>query len=79
MWSFFFHKEILHNLTKGQVLLLPPAILTYCETNSVHFRGSLIWNNLPSYTKPIRSVCEFKSNIKNFRDIDCGCLIKCRT
>ena len=72
MWSFFFHKEILHNLTKEQVLSLPPAILTYYETNSVHFRGFLIWNNLPSYITPIRSVCEFISNIKNFRDIDGG-------
>ena len=78
MCSFFTHKEIPYNLRKGQVLSLPPARSTYYGTNSVHFRGSLIWNNLPSYIKSSRSVCEFKNNIKNFRDIDCGCLI-CRT
>ena len=73
--SFFFtHKEIL-NLRKGRVLSLPPARSTYYGTNSVHFRGSLIWNNLPSYIKSSRSVCEFKNNIKNFRNTDCGCLI----
>ena len=36
------------------------------------------WNILPSYIKPSGSVCEFKNNIKTFRNFDCGCLI-CRT
>ena len=40
--------EIPYNLTKGQVFSLPPARSTYYGTNSVHFRGSLIWNNLLS-------------------------------
>ena len=62
-------------ICKGQVLSLPPTRSTYYGTNSVHFRGSLIWNNLPSYIKSSRPVCEFKNNIKNFRDIYCGCLI----
>ena len=78
MCSFFTRKEILHNLRKGQVLSLPPPASTYYGTNSVHSRGSLIWNNLPGYIKPSRSVCEFKNNIKNFRKIDSGCLM-CRT
>ena len=78
MCSFFTHKEIPYNLRKGQVLSLPPARTTYYGTNSVHFRGSLIWNSLPGYIKSSRSVCEFKNNTKNFRGIDCGCLI-CRT
>ena len=56
MCSFFTHKEIPHNLRKGQVLSLPPARSTYYGTNSVHFQGSLIWNNLPSYIKSNRSV-----------------------
>ena len=75
MCSFFTHKETPYNLRKGQVLSLPPARSTYYGTNSVHFRGSLIWNNLPSYIKSSRSVCEFKNYIKNFRNIGCGCLI----
>ena len=55
MCSFFTHKEIPYNLRKGQVLSLPPARSTYYGTNSVHFRGSLIWNNLPRYIKSSRS------------------------
>ena len=72
MCSLFTHKEISYNLRKGEVLSLPTARSTYYEPNSVHFRGSLIWNNLPSYIKSTRSVCKFKNNIKNFRDIDFG-------
>ena len=75
MSSFFTHKEIPYNLRKGQVLSLPLARSIYYGTNSVHFQGSLIWNNLPSYRKSSRSVCAFKNNIKNFRITDCGCLI----
>ena len=66
--SFFFtHKKTPYNLSKGQVLSLPPARSTYYRTNSVDFRGSLIWNNLPSYIKSSRSVCEFKNNVKDFK------------
>ena len=78
MCSFRTHKEIPYNLMKGQVILLPPARSTYYRTTSMHFRGSLIWNNFPSYIKSSRSFCEFKNNIKNFRNINCGCLI-CQT
>ena len=75
---FFTQKEIPYNLRKGQMLSLPPARSTYYRTNSVLFRGSLMCSNLPNYIKSSRSVCEFKSKIKNFRDTGCGCLI-CRT
>ena len=62
MCSFFTHKEIPYNLRKGQLLLLPPARSTYYGANSVYFRVSLIWNNLPSYLKFSRSVCKLKKN-----------------
>ena len=60
MESFFTHKEIPYNLRKGKVLSLPPARSTYYGTNTVHFRGSPISNNLPTYMKSSRPVCEFK-------------------
>ena len=78
MCSFFTHEEIPCNLSKGKMLSIPPARSTYYGTNSVHLRVSLTLNNLPSYIKFSRSVCEFKTNIKNLRNIDFGCLI-CRT
>ena len=77
MYSFFTHKEIPYSLRKGQVLSLPPSRSTYNRTNPVHFWEYRIWNSLASYIKSSRSAYEFKMNIKNFRNIDCGCLI-CR-
>ena len=70
MGFFFTHKEIPYNLRKGKVLSLPPARSTYYGTNTVHFRGSSISNNLPTYMKSDQFV-----NLKNFGNIDCGCLI----
>ena len=75
MCSFFTHEEIPYNLRKGQVVSLPPARSTYYGTNSVHFRGSVIRNNLPSYIKSSRSVCEFKNN-KEFQSSHCSHKLK---
>ena len=65
------------NLRKGPVLGLPKTHSFYYGTNAIHFRGSLIWNNLPADVRSRDSLSEFKSKIKNIGDIDCGCLI-CR-
>ena len=73
MCSFFTHKKVPYNLRKGQVFSLPLVRSIYYGTNSMHFRGSLIWNSLPGYIKFSRSVCEFKNEIENFINIDCGC------
>ena len=42
MWSFFIHKDIPYNLSKGPILGLPKTHSFYYGTNAVHFRGSLI-------------------------------------
>ena len=55
-----------YNLRKGPIIGLPKTHSFYYGTNTVHFRGSLIWNNLLALTWN-----------KNIGDIDCGCLI-CR-
>ena len=74
--SLFTHKEIPYNLRSS-------AFITSCKIDILQnwisaLQGSLIWNNLPKYIKSSRWVCEFKSNRKNFRDMDSGYLI-CRT
>ena len=48
MWSYFNYKNITYNLRKEAILYLPSTNSTYYGTNSVHSRGSLIWNNLLS-------------------------------
>ena len=75
MWSFFTHKDIPYNLRKGPILGLPKTHSFYYGTNAIHFRGSLIWNNLPAVVKSSNSLFEFKNKIKNIGAIDCRCLI----
>ena len=65
----------LYNLRKGPVLCLTSTHSTYYGTNSVHFRGSLIWNNLSMDIKSSKSLPEFKTKIKNFGNIDFRCVI----
>ena len=48
---------------------------TYYGTNSVHFRGFLIWNILPRDIKSSKLVSEFRTKIKKFGNIDCGFVI----
>ena len=74
MWSYFTYNNITYNLRKGPILYLPSTHSTYYGTNSVHFRGSLIWNNFPKDIKSSNSVSEFKTKIDNFENIDCGCV-----
>ena len=77
MWSFFTHKDMPYKLRKGPILGLPKTRLFCYGTNAIHFRGCLIWNNLPAVVKSSDSLFEFKNKIRNIGDIDCGCLI-CR-
>ena len=48
MWFLFTHKDIPYNLRKGPILGLRKTHLFYSGTNAIHFRGSLISNNLPA-------------------------------
>ena len=77
MWSYFKYREVSYNLRRGPILFIPPARSTICDTNSVHFRGPLIWNRLPNLVRSSRSISEFKNVIKKIKNIDCGCMI-CR-
>ena len=77
VWSYFTHKDMPYNLRKVPFLGLPKTHSFYYGTNAIHFRGSLLWNNLPAVVKSSDLLFEFKNKINNIGDIDCGCLI-CR-
>ena len=47
MWHCFNTNPIPNNLRKGSRLLIPTAKSVNFGTNSITFRGSLLWNNLP--------------------------------
>ena len=72
MWPYFTYNNISFNLREGPILCFPSTHSTYYGTNSVHFRGSRIWNNLPSHIKSRKSVSDFKTKSGSS---DCGCVI----
>ena len=60
LWPFFKNKSIPYSLRNGNICILPPARSSHYGINSVQFRGSLLWNNLPISVKESVSVKEFK-------------------
>ena len=75
MWSYFSSKNLSDNLRKAPSLSLTSAKSTMYGENSVHFKCTFIWNNLPYFVKSSASVCEFKRNLKSLGSINCSCLI----
>ena len=73
--TYFTNRELPYNLRKGSILHLPRINSTYNDTNTVHSRGSLVWNNLPAVIKSTQWLGEFKRKIKNHGNTGCGCLI----
>ena len=75
MWSYFSSKTLSYNLRKGPSLSLTSAKSTVYGINSVHFKGTLIWNNPRYFVKSSASVFQFKRNLKTLESIGCSCLI----
>ena len=77
IWYFFNGYSISYDLRKGTKLFLPPVKSFRFGLNSVHFRGNILWNNLPLSIKNSQTINKFKSKLKNLRNIHCVCG-KCR-
>ena len=77
MWSDFIENTIPYNLRKGNRLLLPPTKSVKFRINSLTFRGSLLWNILPSNLKSCQTIDEFKLGLKRLGRIHCTCAV-CR-
>ena len=77
MWHCFNTNPIPYHLRKGSRLLIPPAKSVNFGTNSVTFRGSLLWNNLPLRLKNSQTIDDFKSELNNLGKIHCTCTV-CR-
>ena len=63
MGYYFNEKPITYDLRKGTKVFLPPVKSFRLGLNSVHFRESIIWNNLPSSIKNSQTINEFKVNL----------------
>ena len=71
MWPYFYKKPIPYDLRKGTKVFLPSVKSFRLGLNSVHFRGSILGNNLPSSIKNSQIINEFKAKLKNLGNIHC--------
>ena len=53
-----------YNLRDGSQFILPKTKSSRFGINSLRFRGSLLWNNLPVSVKNCHSLNEFKLELK---------------
>ena len=77
MWSYFKEKQMPYNLRDGSKLVLSKTKSSRFDINSLKFRGSILWNNLPVSLKNCQSLNEFKGELKNLGSIHCTCIV-CR-
>ena len=77
MWSYFNENPLPYDLRKEIKVFLPPVQSFRFGLNSIHFRGSILWNNLPSSMENGQTINEFKVKLKNLGNIHCTCSV-CR-
>ena len=75
LWDLFTRKEINYNLRIKDILTLPKASTASFGTNSIAFRGSILWNSTPDVIKNSNTVSVFGKNIKNWTGEGCNCKI----
>ena len=73
--SYFNSKNLSYNLRKRPSLSLSSAKSTVYGKNSIHFKGTLIWNNLPYFVKSNASLFELKRKLKTLGSINYSHLI----
>ena len=73
MWSYFSEKPLPYNLRNGNSLQLPHVNSYRLGINSLCFRGSMLWNNLPFSVKNSETLTEFKNKLKE-KKIHCTCV-----
>ena len=62
MWHFYTIKPVPDDLRTSEKLYLPTVNTIRSGLNSLIFRGSLLWNNLPTSIKISQSLADFKNN-----------------
>ena len=73
MWSYFNENPIPYDVRKEIKVFLPPVKSFRFGLNSIHLRGSTLWNNLPSSIKNNQTINEFKVKLNNLGNIHCTC------
>ena len=77
MWGLVTKKVVEYDFRIKILCKLPPAIPQRFGTNSLKFKGSLLWNSLSDDIKTAKSLAIFKQKIKSWNGTHCTCNI-CR-
>ena len=78
MWYYFNENPILYDLRKGTKVFLSPVKSFRLGLNYVHFRESILRNNLPSSIKNSQTIKGFKAKLKSLGNIHCEIFYACR-
>ena len=73
--NFFQTKKVNYSLRSSSILILPKCNTNKYGTNSIFFKGSLLWNSLPNFYKECDSEESFKTKIKQWNPRTCTCNI----
>ena len=73
MREFFDLKVTPYSLRNNNLLKLPKTNTLRFGTQALCFKGSLIWNTVPNHFKNIKSLDEFKHQIKTWKPTTCTC------
>ena len=76
--NLFEERDVLHTLRNQTTWVIPKMRTVHYGTETIRYRGPLIWETLPSDLKEARTLQIFKSKIKQIRKIDCTCRL-CKT
>ena len=74
----FKKKEISHHLSHQATWLLPRVNTVNFGTETIRYRGPVIWESLPDEVKQLPTLQSFKRQIKKLKKIDCTCRL-CKT
>ena len=73
MKQIFPKKEVFYNLRVSNLLSLPVTKTVRYGSNSVFFRGCLLWNSLPDDIKKTESLSCFKGKLSALGGLACTC------
>ena len=75
LWKTYKEKSIPYSLRRGISLSLPNVNSQKYRINSLNFRGSVLWNNLPVKLEKCDFLQEFKLPLKQSGNLLCTCSV----
>ena len=78
MQEIFTEQIIPYDLRNERCWQVPNARIVYNGLESIRYRGPKIWASLPTTIKESKSLAEFKTKTKTWKDSNCTCRL-CKT